>query len=391
MLSLAVPQSCITPVLFPSQNLRLRQGPNSRGLLRQEFRQYLNLSHHRHLFPHLSHVFDHDLASGRGTLRRSGSRSHLQQSPTLSFSHSSPDNVSLSTKHFRPEFVRPCVVPVCHFPKQRPPHKYQFAFGFLGSGRCCPVSFELVHLPASLRALMPSILHFFCVRAPMPLFLHRLSRSFTLLLQHLHRTSLLFRCPRGGLSIQVCEQQAAALSVIFLRLLTYSALFPLLTSSKFALCVLLRFFLLAPFWTPLTIPDGVQHQMRDVCAVLNGCLSLVSGRLTVQKASATTRAPSIRWKELAAPREATAPPSAAPIHFMGLGPDPPKSGSSSLLARILDNLCNCQPGSCPKRPRLWPAAHELVLPPNQWLALVLSSRQEAKLEQSVPKLWLQAV
>ena len=42
--------------------------------------------------------------------------------------------------------------------------------------------------------------------------------------------------------------------------------------------------------------------MRDVNAVLSGCLSLAPERLTVQKASGTRRAPSTYWKTLAAPQ-----------------------------------------------------------------------------------------
>ena len=61
-----------------------------------------------------------------------------------------------------------------------------------------------------------------------------------------------------------------------------------------------------------------------------------SGRLTVQKASGTSRAPSIRWKALAAPTplfrgKPLRPPHAAAIQFLGRQPDPPKSGSSFLL------------------------------------------------------------
>ena len=66
---------------------------------------------------------------------------------------------------------------------------------------------------------------------------------------------------------------------------------------------------------------------------------------------------------------------------------------------------SAQPSRYPKRPRLWPAVqveailwtgeglllghaaiHELVLPPTQKLVPELSSRQAARLEQSVPKL-----
>ena len=66
----------------------------------------------------------------------------------------------------------------------------------------------------------------------------------------------------------------------------------------------------------------MQHQVRDVDAVGSGCSTSTpcreqaSGRLAVQKESGTRRAPSIRWKALAAPatpRKATAPPHAAAI------------------------------------------------------------------------------
>ena len=93
---------------------------------------------------------------------------------------------------------------------------------------------------------------------------------------------------------------------------------------------------------------GVQHQMRDVDSVLSGCLSLASGRLTVQKASGTRRAPSIRWKALAAPLSAESHCATVRCSYLTLGPrtrpseelleassailHPPQSGSRSFAA-----------------------------------------------------------
>ena len=62
-----------------------------------------------------------------------------------------------------------------------------------------------------------------------------------------------------------------------------------------SVCVL--FGSLSPELNPLPIPDGVQHQMRDIDAVVSSCSTTTpcrqqaSGRLTVQKASGTRRAP----------------------------------------------------------------------------------------------------
>ena len=50
-----------------------------------------------------------------------------------------------------------------------------------------------------------------------------------------------------------------------------------LVSSQFVLFVHFLFSFGLFFWAPFTIPDGVQHQMRDVDAVLSGCLSSASG------------------------------------------------------------------------------------------------------------------
>ena len=81
---------------------------------------------------------------------------------------------------------------------------------------------------------------------------------------------------------------------------------------------------------------------------------VASGRLTVEKASGTRRAPASPRKHLRPryPRKATAPPYAAAIQILGREPDPPKSGSSSpsALAVLLDLLraarVPLQPSNC---------------------------------------------
>ena len=83
-------------------------------------------------------------------------------------------------------------------------------------------------------------------------------------------------------------------------------IFIVLASSPIVLCVCVLSVLL--FQGPNHFPDGEQHQMRMVSAVLSGCLTSTPcrgpGRLTVHEAFGTRRTPSIRWKALAAPLSA---------------------------------------------------------------------------------------